>query len=221
MDDDLSFLSDDAPVIAGYLDNVAKRLPSYEKKLEGCQQVLINREFLASYKLASEFEDEIDRYLIDAALNWQLGLRFCNAGKNSEGIKLLLKSIARLNFCCGMISGKNRQESEIEDAKQKAKGGKAKAARFGKMKEEVIRLLQKNKVDGGWRKKTIAFKFIEDDLLLFVEKNGWPSAEDKDELNKSSVDKYANMQRLVMDWSRNDQGVKSAFDSVIQRKPKK
>ncbi|EAU0020873.1 hypothetical protein PK90_001603 [Salmonella enterica subsp. enterica] len=89
------------------------------------------------------------------------------------------------------------------------------------MKEEVIRLLQKNKVDGGWRKKIIAFKFIEDDLLLFVEKNGWPSAEDKDELNKSSVDKYANMQRLVMDWSRNDQGVKSAFDSVIQRKPKK
>ncbi|PVJ10570.1 hypothetical protein, partial [Salmonella enterica] len=75
--------------------------------------------------------------------------------------------------------------------------------------------------DGGWRKKTIAFKFIKDDLLLFVEKNGWPSAEDKDELNKSSVDKYANMQRLVMDWSRNDQGVKSAFDSVIQRKPKK
>ncbi|MHC39288.1 hypothetical protein EBM75_25045, partial [Salmonella enterica] len=66
-----------------------------------------------------------------------------------------------------------------------------------------------------------AFKFIKDDLLLFVEKNGWPSAEDKDELNKSSVDKYANMQRLVMDWSRNDQGVKSAFDSVIQRKPKK
>lgn len=57
-------------------------------------------------------------------------------------------------------------------------------------------------------------------MLLFVEKNGWPSAEDKDELNKSSVDKYANMQRLVMDWSRNDQGVKSAFDSVIQRKPK-
>ncbi|EJP0939542.1 hypothetical protein NVH58_004394, partial [Salmonella enterica] len=64
MDDDLSFLSDDDPVIAGYLDNVTKRLPSYEKKLEGCQQVLINREFLASYKLASEFEDEIDRYLI-------------------------------------------------------------------------------------------------------------------------------------------------------------
>ncbi|AZK64932.1 hypothetical protein H4F45_17285 [Pectobacterium brasiliense] len=112
------------------------------------------------------------------------------------------------------------QCTEVEKKANASNGGKAKASRYAQLKAEVIRLLYMKVPEGGWRKKSIAFEAIYNDLIFFVEKNNLPFFSDKQNKGKDAAELYAQIPRLIEDWSRDDAIIKATIDTVVA-KPKK
>ncbi|WP_337264532.1 MULTISPECIES: hypothetical protein [unclassified Serratia (in: enterobacteria)] len=75
------------------------------------------------------------------------------------------------------------------------------------MKDELIKILNKNVPDGGWKTKTAAINAVEEYIIKFI----------KDKGIKISLE---NIPKTINDWSRNDNIVKATFDAVVQKRNK-
>lgn len=76
------------------------------------------------------------------------------------------------------------------------------------MKDELIRLINKNVPDGGWKTKTAVINAVEEYIIQFIK-------------DKDVRISWGNIPKTINDWSRNDDTVKAAFDAVVQIKGKR
>lgn len=162
--------------------------------------------------------ETVDEFFFLADVNWSLGLGLLNSNQN-EAIQCILIGIENLDYCRGIVEHELWQQQQAKKADVPVKGGKEKAARFEPMKTEIIRLLHVKSSPEGWLHKKDALRDIEDEINDYIAIHGWPSATDNNNKSKSEAELFALRERTIMDWSRNDPDVKSAFESVL--KPKK
>ncbi len=158
-------------------------------------------------------------YIFLSSLNWLWGLNNLPIN-HSDGIRALLNAICLLDRCMGIIDFGICQVIEDEKKANLSNGGKAKASRYAPLKAEVIRLLYMKMPEGGWRKKSIAIGTIHKDLIAFIEKNNLLFFSDKQNIGKDTAELYAQLPRLIEDWTRDDMVVRAVIDAVVI-KPKK
>ncbi|MFN3071891.1 hypothetical protein ACKWMY_27805 [Serratia sp. J2] len=174
-----------------------------------------------------EMEEEFSMLLFRAAVKYHWA-RYVWPIDPSEGWKALREAISFFNQCDGMIAHhlwiKHRNEDK-ENRQQNARmGGLAKAERFIKVKHEVIRLLYEKMPKGGWKNKASAVEAIEESLWQFVEERDneitkenqkLPTSEQK---RKATGIKKENLVRRILDWSRDDKSIHSAFKETGRKK---
>ncbi|HBX2471546.1 hypothetical protein IW01_04525 [Pectobacterium brasiliense] len=120
-----------------------------------------------------------------------------------------------LNECRGSVNFNQLIDDEkiiSEGRRQSAKkGGKAKAEHYIPVKKEVIRLLLKNvPSDGGWQKRIVAARAIEQELMKFVK-----------EMKHQNSGLDLNVDELiqtVVRWGREDSEVRAAYEATVRVK---
>lgn len=130
-------------------------------------------------------------------------------------VKAFLHANRILNECRGSVNFNQLIDNEkiiSEGRRQSAKkGGRAKAEHYIPVKKEVIRLLLENAPsDGGWQKRIVAARAIEQELMSFVVKM---------KTQNSALD--LNVDELIetiVRWGREDSEVRAAYEATVRVK---
>ncbi|UPQ70136.1 hypothetical protein [Kluyvera ascorbata] len=220
----LTCLNENDSAAVNFLDSIIQKYPPEVDSLEKCywKVVDIEHKYRHGDALKETIGETISSQTQVAAVWRELGMRYYMSG-NDKGVELVLDAIGLLHYCSGLISGyirhQDKIDSEVAYKAQKSAGGKARAASYDYIKDKVIELLQMNKPDDGWKNKVAAFRGIEKQLFLFMDQVGWPAGK-KRGIESDLHEQNIKLEPLVLAWSNKHDGVKKAFDSVVQRKIK-
>ncbi|MFS7159301.1 hypothetical protein AB6825_10500 [Serratia proteamaculans] len=174
-------------------------------------------------KLCGQFQS----YLFLSLICKRWGQANYKTGKQKEGYKFL----AEANYYYGLWKGTLefdewntcKEISQAEGADSAQKGGQARGRKFDAVKSELVRLLKTRVPAGGWKTKTIAVAEIIADLWIFIQTENeiikkentlLPSYRQKRQPINMKKD---NLERSVLDWSRNDENIKEAFSLVLEK----
>ncbi|WP_163363268.1 hypothetical protein [Enterobacter cloacae] len=208
---DITGLNGDDPdigeIVEGIVQSAEKR-----REFEQKQDWMLREE-------ADTIQESVNERIFLSAINWYLGLRLV-ASDWRDGMRLLLKSTELLDMCRGLVEHAIWQQAGSAKKEQASHGAKAKAALFAPLKAEVIRLLHDRQPEDGWKNKNAAIEAIDEDICEFIEHYGFPGSSGKQNRVSNQDEQFARIPRLVSDWSRNDAGVKAAFDATVKQKKK-
>lgn len=174
----------------------------------------------------------INGYLYWALLNFYWGEHEWKQGDQTEGIWFMVQATKALALWQGYLDGLDRREHE-ESVQQRrkssgSKGGFKRAGRYQPVKEELIRLLKEEKPETGWKTKREAVDAIEPKLWRFID-GPYRKAFNKENIQRRKAFELErkpfsmvreNLDRTMLDWSRNDEAIKNAFQQVICRESK-
>jgi len=170
---------------------------------------------------------DINSYLYWAMLNFHWGEHEWELGQHSEGIGFMVQATRGLWLWQGYLEGLGRREYQ-ESVLQKRKingseGGIERAGRYQPVKDELISLLKKEMPETGWKTKREAVDAIEPKLWRFIDGH-YRKAFDKENIRRRKAFEperkpfsmvRENLDRTILDWSRNDETIKAAFLQVI------
>lgn len=171
-------------------------------------------------------------YLRWAMLNYYWGIYEWARGCRLEGIKFMVEATRAQGLWQGYLEGLERFEL-IESLRQQRKvsgseGGLERAGRYQPVKEELLRLLRSEAPREGWPTKRKAVDAIEGKLWRFID------GPYRNAFKKESIQRHKdtgrerkpfsmikeNLDRTILDWSRNDKTIKAAFFQAIRKRHK-
>lgn len=175
---------------------------------------------------------DINGYLYWARLNFYWGEHEWRQGDQTEGVWFMVQATKALALWQGYLDGLDRREHE-ESIQQRrknsgSKGGFKRAGRYQPVKEELIRLLKEEKPETGWKTKRDAVDTIEPKLWRFID-GPYRKAFNKESIQRRKAFELErkpfsmvreSLDRTMLDWSRNDEAIKNAFQQVICRESK-
>lgn len=175
---------------------------------------------------------DINGYLYWALLNFYWGEHEWDQGEQTEGIWFMVQATRALALWLGYLDGLDRREHE-ESVQQRrkssgSKGGFKRAGRYQPVKEELIRLLKEEKPETGWKTKRDAVDAIEHKLWRFID-GPYRKAFNKENIQRRKAFELErkpfsmvreSLDRTMLDWSRNDEAIKNAFQQVVVRRGK-
>ncbi len=171
-----------------------------------------------------DFPERIWEYSNIAALYyvWSQKLKKTQA---DEACKALLGAIRVLMKLIGLLEALDIAHiQEIREEKKmvaREKGGKVKNERYDSVKQEIVRLLQ-GEGPGKYETKQKAAESISEGVWLFCKRLTAEIDAENRKLPTSQQTRKApglaegNLIRQMLDWSRKDEAVSAAFNSVVQ-----
>ena len=169
-------------------------------------------EYISSMKSQAMWTGTPGKLLECAFVSHKWGISQYRQGRKAEGRKHVLMALNLINMWNGACWALEMVEFKEESNKLKREaaslGGKRKSQKYRPVKDEVIRLLKKNKPEDGWKSKAAAINSLEEEISKFIELDFHKNS------NWTSWDK---LYRTISDWSRNDIELKNAFADVVKR----
>lgn len=157
---------------------------------------------------------EYDFYLYLSFSYFHLSMIKHNANLSTDGCRHLQDAM----YYCGAWDGARERDEwdtychavQLEQAGRAKKAGESRGEKYTPIKAEVIRLLKSRVPANGWSKKVAAIKAIEEELWVFIVKGADVTK------GQSVLLKKENLQRTILDWSRNDESIGLAFDKTVK-----
>lgn len=203
------------------------KVGKYEKHGENiCGEVTVSSD-IAWFWVEAEHNNKYEYFIYIALLSHQWGKYIYSQGNYFEAYDFLVKSI----YYIGMIYGVNSYKFFVEYndnvmTKRKLgaeKGGQRKADRYNSVKQELIKILKKNVPNVKWKTKKEAINAIEGEVYLVIQTENDEIIKYNQLITRKSQKKKIlhieidSLNKTIEKWSREDEHVRAAFDSVVQR----
>lgn len=164
---------------------------------------------------------DIDNYLRLAFIchRWGLYISCLGSKCEAEARKYLYDALMYISMWMGgsnvLMINKEIDAGMQERASVARLGGKGRAKNYASLKSKVIELLGVNAPAGGWKSKVSAIDSLESSIVEFIREERI----NFDLVRKESCVDYSaswdKIRRMISDWSRNDNQIKSVFDEVV------
>lgn len=163
----------------------------------------------------------IDNYLRLSFIchRWGLYISCLGSKCEAEARKYLYDALMYISMWMGgsnvLMINKEIDAGMQERASVARLGGKGRAKNYASLKSKVIELLGVNAPAGGWKSKVSAIDSLESSIIEFIREERI----NFDLVSKENCVDYSaswdKIRRMISDWSRNDNQIKSVFDEVV------
>lgn len=199
--------------------------PKRERAREHMKHLYID----VCFEINTAINVNVNRYLRYALLNFHWGEYEWDRKYQAEGVWFMVQATRALGLWQGYSEGLGHcafQKSVQQRRKSSGEeGGITRAGRYQPVKEEFVRLLRDEMPERGWGTKRDAVDAIEAKLWRFIDGH-YKKAFDKENIQRRKVSERErkpfsmvreNLDRTMLDWSRNDEKVRVAFEQVVKK----